>query len=64
MGAGGFYYVGMYAYIAGSPFAFITYHHVPAHYYGFIFGSGILGITVANTINMRIVNRLGIDKTL
>ncbi len=56
--------MGMYAYIAGSPFAFITYHHVPAHYYGFIFGSGILGITVANTINMRIVNRLGIDKTL
>ena len=64
VGAGGFYYAGMYAYIAGSPFAFITYHHVPEHYYGFVFGAGILGIMATNMINMRIVSRLGIDTTL
>jgi len=27
-GAGGFFYGGMFAYIAGTPFAYITYHHV------------------------------------
>ncbi len=64
VGVCGFYYAGMYAYIAGSPFAFINYHHVPAHYYGFIFGAGVLGIMATNMINMRIVSRLGIDKTL
>ena len=29
-GAGGFFYGGMFAYIAGTPFAYITYHHVLA----------------------------------
>ena len=37
-GAGGFFYGGMFAYIAGTPFAYITYHHVPPQLYGLLFG--------------------------
>lgn len=58
-GAGAFFYGGVYAYIAGTPFAFITYHHVPPSLYGLLFGIGILGIMITNVINTRLVTRLG-----
>src|SRR4029453_15924282 len=57
-GAGGFFYAGIYAYIAGTPFAYITYHHVPPQLYGLLFGTGIVGIMAANLINARLVARL------
>ena len=38
--AGGFFYAGMFAYIAGTPFAYISYHHVPPQLYGLLFGTG------------------------
>lgn len=63
-GAGAFFYAGMYAYIAGTPFAFITYHHVPAEYYGLLFGAGIIGIVVTNLVNLRLVHRFGMDRIL
>lgn len=63
-GAGGFFYAGMFAYIAGTPFAFITYYQVPAERYGWLFGSGILGIVLANIVNARLVQRFGIDRNL
>lgn len=63
-GAGGFFYGGMYAYIAGSPFAYITYHHVPAQMYGLLFGAGIVGIMATNIVNARVVTRLGGDRLL
>lgn len=63
-GAGAFFYSGMYAYIAGTPFAFITYHQVPAEYYGLLFGAGILGIVVTNLINARLVQRFGMNRIL
>lgn len=58
-GAGGFFYGGTFAYIAGSPFAYISYHHVPARFYGFLFGLGIVGIMVTSTLNSRLVTRFG-----
>lgn len=58
-GAGGFLYAGMYAYVAGTPFAYITYYHVPAQYYGLLFGLGIIGIMGANILNSRLVPRFG-----
>jgi DHA1 family bicyclomycin/chloramphenicol resistance-like MFS transporter len=64
VGAGGFFYAGMFAYIAGSPFAFITYHHVPAQYYGFLFGAGVLGIMATNVLNVRLVHHLGTQRLL
>jgi DHA1 family bicyclomycin/chloramphenicol resistance-like MFS transporter len=63
-GAGAFFYGGMFAYIAGTPFAFITYHHVPAASYGLLFGAGILGIVATNILNTRLVLRYGIDRIL
>lgn len=63
-GVGAFFYGGMYAYIAGTPFAFITYHGVPPQYYGLLFGSGIIGIVITNLINARLVHRFGMLRIL
>jgi MFS transporter, DHA1 family, multidrug resistance protein len=63
-GVGGCFYGAMYAYIAGTPFAFITYYHVPSRLYGVLFGLGIAGIMVTNMINAKIVSRIGSDKIM
>lgn len=63
-GAGGCFYAGMFAYIAGTPFAYITYHHLPASYYGVVFAAGIVGIMAVNLLNARWVERFGIDRLL
>ncbi len=57
--SGGFFYAGMFAYVAGTPFAYISYYHVPPQQYGLLFGAGIVGIMAANLINARLVTRLG-----
>ncbi len=58
-GASGFFYSGIYAYVAGSPFAYITYHHLKPQLYGVLFGVGIVGIMASNLLNARWVMRLG-----
>jgi DHA1 family bicyclomycin/chloramphenicol resistance-like MFS transporter len=58
-GAGGFFYGGMYAYIAATPFDYIEFYHVPAQFYGLLFGIGIIGIMASNLANARLVMRLG-----
>ncbi|MEB2847985.1 multidrug effflux MFS transporter [Endobacterium cereale] len=63
-GSGAFFFSGIYAYIAGTPFAFITYHQVPAQYYGLLFGAGIVGIVTTNLLNTRLVHRFGMDRML
>ncbi len=63
-GAGGFFYAGMFVYIAGTPFAYISYHHVPAALYGVLFALGIVGIMATNLANARLVARFGIDRLL
>lgn len=63
-GTGGFLYAGMFAYVAGTPFAYISYHHVPARLYGLLFGLGIIGIMAANILNSRLVPRFGYDRML
>jgi len=63
-GAGAFFYGGVFAYIAGTPFAFIAYHHVPAQLYGLLFAAGIAGIMATNTLNSRLVLRFGGDRLL
>lgn len=64
LGAGGFLYAGMFAYVAGTPFVYISFYHVPAHLYGFLFGLGIVGIMLANIMNRWLVGRLGYDRIL
>ncbi|MBB6219388.1 hypothetical protein GGE66_000332 [Rhizobium leguminosarum] len=50
---GGFFFAGVYAYIAGTPFAFIDYYDVPPQLYGVLFALGIVGIMLANVANAR-----------
>jgi DHA1 family bicyclomycin/chloramphenicol resistance-like MFS transporter len=54
---GGFFYAGTFAYIAGSPFAYIDYYHVSPQWYGALFGAGIVGLMVTNQVNARLLNR-------
>jgi MFS transporter, DHA1 family, multidrug resistance protein len=63
-GVGALFYGAMYAYIAGTPFAYITYYHVPPHWYGILFGIGIAGIMATNVINARIVRIYSSDRIL
>lgn len=63
-GAGGFFYGGMYAYIAGTPFAYIDYHHVLPQHYGLLFALGIAGIMATNLANARWVARFGGDRLM
>ena len=58
-GAGGFFYLGVYAYIAGSPFAYIGYYHVAPQSYGILFALGVAGIMATNLLNARLVTKLG-----
>jgi DHA1 family bicyclomycin/chloramphenicol resistance-like MFS transporter len=62
--AGGFFYAGMFAYVAGTPFAYITYYHVPEQLYGLLFGLGILGIMASNILNSYLVSRFDYDRML
>lgn len=64
IGAGGFFYGAMYAYIAGTPFAYITYHHASAQQYGVLFAVGIVGIMLTNQLNSRWVARMGSDRLM
>lgn len=63
-GTCGFFFAGTFAYIAGSAFAYIDYHHVPASAYGLLIGTGIVGMMVTNFINGRVVGRVGVDRML
>lgn len=64
IGAGGCFYGALYAYIAGTPFAYISYYHVSPQVYGLLFGAGIVGIMLANGLNARLVRRVGSDTLL
>jgi len=61
---GGFFYGGVYAYIAGTPFAYIDYYHVSPQSYGLLFALGIAGIMIANQVNARLVKRIGSDRLM
>jgi len=63
-GVGGFFYGGIFAYVAGTPFAYIVFHHVTPQHYGFLFAAGTLGIMLTNMLNARLVVRFGSDRLL
>ena len=63
-GAGGFFYAGMFAYVAGTPFAYINYNHLSAQLYGLLFAAGMVGIMATNTLNVRLVARIGSDRLM
>lgn len=64
VGAGGFFFSGLFSYIAGTPFAYITYYHVPDQLYGLVFGLGVIGMMCASYLNARLVMKLGCARML
>lgn len=59
-----FFYVAIYAFIAGSPFVYITYFHVDARYYGLLFGVNMIGVSAIGLFNRQLVTRYPLDKLL
>ncbi|MDR3369706.1 multidrug effflux MFS transporter [Rhodoferax sp.] len=55
--SGGFYYGGCYAFIAGTPFAYVDYYQLSPRYYGLIFGANIIGLMGVNYFNTRLLRR-------
>ncbi len=53
-------YFGIFAYVAGTPFAYIEFYGLRPEFFGFVFASGILGIMASNLINARQVMRSGV----
>lgn len=60
--AGGFYYGGCYAFIAGTPFAYVDYYHLSPEIYGFLFGANVVGLMALNYLNSRLVVRFGSER--
>lgn len=63
-GASGFLYGGIFAYVAGTPFAYITIYHVAPVHYGLLFALGSTGIMLMNVVNVCLVPRHGSDRLL
>lgn len=61
---GAFFYLGAYAFIAGSPFAYIQYYKLSQTTYGVMFALNTLGIIVANYINRSLMRRYGMSHLL
>ena len=59
-----FFYVAIYAFIAGSPFVYITYFHVDARYYGLLFGVNMVGVSTLGLFNRQLVTRDSLDRLL
>lgn len=57
-------YVGLFAYVSGSPFVFIEVFHVPRSQFGFLFGINVIALMLGAAINSRLVMRLGADYLL
>ncbi|OED45770.1 hypothetical protein ACH42_04730 [Endozoicomonas sp. (ex Bugula neritina AB1)] len=53
-----FFFGGMFAFIAGSPFVYIELFEVPPEEYGLLFGANILAMAIANMINMRLIGHV------
>ncbi|MFP2928820.1 multidrug effflux MFS transporter [Pyxidicoccus sp. 3LG] len=62
--AGGFAYAGMFAYIAGSPFVFISLHGVKAEHFGWFFGANAVGLVVMAQLNRKLLEWIPLHRLL
>jgi DHA1 family bicyclomycin/chloramphenicol resistance-like MFS transporter len=62
--SGGLVYAGMFAYITGSPFVFMTLFGLSPEQFGIVFGTNVAGIMVGATVNSRLVGRFGSERML
>ncbi len=60
--ASGFAISGMFAYIAGSPFVFITLNGVASEHYGWLFGAAAAGFIVFSQVSPKLAARLGRER--
>ncbi|WP_448218768.1 Bcr/CflA family multidrug efflux MFS transporter [Endozoicomonas sp. 2B-B] len=54
----GFFFGGMFAFIAGSPYVYIELYGVKPEHYGLLFAVNIMAMMVMNMINIRLIDRL------
>jgi DHA1 family bicyclomycin/chloramphenicol resistance-like MFS transporter len=52
-------FLGMFAYISGTPFVYIELFHVSPQNYGFLFGVNIIALMAGAALNGRLVMRFG-----
>jgi MFS transporter, DHA1 family, multidrug resistance protein len=55
---------GMFAYIAASPFVFITLYGMTPEHFGWLFGINAFGIIASSQISARLVRRISADEIL
>jgi DHA1 family bicyclomycin/chloramphenicol resistance-like MFS transporter len=60
----GFYFAGLFASIACTPFAYIRYHRLSPQLYSLLFAAMIVGLMIANVANSRWVTRFGSRRML
>ncbi|MCA9832396.1 MAG: multidrug effflux MFS transporter [Thermomicrobiales bacterium] len=60
----GAYTAGVFSYVAGSSFAFVSWYGLSPDAYGLVFGAGALGIIGMNLLNRRMVATRGVDHML
>lgn len=59
-----FYYVGVYAFVAGSPFVYISYFGINPQYYGWLFAVNIVGMVCVSQANRHLVRHYPLEKLL
>lgn len=60
----GLFYAGLFANVAGTPFAYMSYYQLPPEIYALLFASGIVGLMLTNMANARLVVRYGTARML
>lgn len=53
-----------FAYIGNAPFVFIELYHVPAQYFGYLYGLVVSGMMAFAVINSRLVIHYGLNKMI
>lgn len=59
-----FFYMGAYAFIAGSPVVYIRHFGIPAEHYGWLFGVNIVGVMLLSLLNRSLVRRFPLEALL
>ena len=59
-----FYYMAVYAFIAGSPLVYIGYYGISPQHYGWLFAVNIVGVMSLSTLNRKLVQRYSLDVLL
>ena len=54
----GFFFGGMFAFIAGSPFVYIELYGIGPESYGLVFGLNMIAMGIMNMINIRLIGRM------